>query len=49
MTCRNKLLGIPTRAKQRLPGLTTADVLILDALIREALEALSNPEQGEQK
>ena len=40
VTARTKLLGIPSRAKQRLPHLTTADLAALDELIREALDEL---------
>ncbi len=39
--CKSRLLAIPSRAKQALPHLTTADVLELDKLIREALEELA--------
>lgn len=38
---RTKLLGLPTRAKQQLPHLSTKDVAMVDSLIREALEELS--------
>lgn len=38
---RTHLLGLPTRARQRLPHLTTADMAVLDALVREALEELA--------
>ena len=37
---RTKLLGLPVRIKQRLPSLTAADVRVIDALVREALEAI---------
>ena len=40
-SCRAKLLGVPTRAKQRLPHLSKKDVIVLDELVREALEALA--------
>jgi phage terminase Nu1 subunit (DNA packaging protein) len=39
--CRNRLLGLPTAAKTRLPDLTRADVVKLDELVREALEELA--------
>jgi hypothetical protein len=39
--CRAKILGVPTRARQRLPHLTPEDVVTLDALVREALEELA--------
>ena len=43
---RNKLLGIPSRAKQRLPHLSVADLAVLDALIRETLEELADRGDG---
>lgn len=38
---RNAVLGVPTRAKQRLPHLTVQDVETLEALIAEALESVA--------
>lgn len=38
---RTGLLGIPTRAKGRLPHLTPADLVVLEALIREVLVELA--------
>ena len=38
---RNKLLGIPAKAKQRIPDLDTNAVACLDDIVREALEELS--------
>ena len=38
---RTRLLGVPARAKQRLPHLGAGDVATLDELIREALEELA--------
>jgi hypothetical protein len=38
---RTRLLGVPTRTRQRIPHLTTEEVAILEELIREALEELS--------
>ncbi len=35
---RNKLLGIPSRAKSQIPTLTLQDIATLEALVREALE-----------
>jgi phage terminase Nu1 subunit (DNA packaging protein) len=43
---RNEMLALPTRARQRLPHLSTADVMVLDALIREALEGLADRRGG---
>lgn len=39
---RTKLLALPTRAKQRLTHLTTADVAVLEDLVREALGELAD-------
>lgn len=38
---RNKLMGVPTRFRQRAPHTLDADIGVLDDLIREALEDLS--------
>ena len=43
---RNKLLGIPSRAKQQLPHLTHADIATIDGLIREALEDLAHESEN---
>jgi len=40
-SCRSKLLGVPTRCRQRDPGLTREQVEMIESLIREALEDLS--------
>jgi len=42
VTARTKLLGLPSRMKQRCPHLTAADLQVLDELIREALEELAD-------
>jgi hypothetical protein len=47
LRCRTKLLGVPTRMRQRLPHLTAPDVAEIDALMREALEELSEDRKGE--
>lgn len=39
---KTRLLGIPSRARQALPHLTAGDLGVLEALIREALEALAD-------
>ena len=39
--CKTKLLGVPSKAKHAMPHLTHADVLVLDRLVREALEDLA--------
>ena len=39
---RTKLLGIPTKAKQRIPDLDTDAIGVLDDIVREALEDLAN-------
>lgn len=40
---RTKLLGLPSRVKQRLPHIAAADVVVIDDLIRDALSALADP------
>ncbi len=40
--CKTKLLGVPSRAKQRIPHLTVAEIGVLEALVREALEELAH-------
>lgn len=40
VTARTKLLALPTRMKQRVPHLTTADLALVEEIIREALEEL---------
>jgi hypothetical protein len=39
--CKTKLLGVSSRARQRDPGLTGAQVQMIEALIREALDDLA--------
>lgn len=39
---RTKILGIPTKAKQRIPDLDTDAIGILDDIVRETLEDLSS-------
>ena len=39
---RTKLLGIPTKAKQRIPDLDTDAIGILDDIVRETLEDLAS-------
>ena len=41
LAARTKLLGVATRARQRLPHLKNSDVAEIDAIVREALDALS--------
>jgi hypothetical protein len=43
--CRTKLLGVPTRTRQRLPHLSLDDFTVIEELVREALEDLSNPQE----
>lgn len=40
-SCKTKLLSIPSKARSRLPKLDNADVALLDRLVREALEDLT--------
>lgn len=42
VTCKTRLRGIPSRAKQRFPDLTAAHLAGLAALIDEALEELAD-------
>jgi hypothetical protein len=39
---KTKLLGLAVRVKQRLPHVVVEDVRVIDALVREALEALAD-------
>lgn len=39
---RTKLLGLPSRIKQRVPHLTVAELAEIDGLVREALEELAD-------
>lgn len=43
-TVRTKVLGIPSKARQRIPDLTNEQYLILEKLAREALEDLITEE-----
>lgn len=49
--CRSRLLSIPTRARQRDPSLSSAQLVLIESLVREALEDLAtSPEaQNEQR
>ncbi len=42
-SCKTRLLAIPSRARQALPHLVNADVLVIEDLVREALEDLAAP------
>lgn len=42
LACRSHFLGIPTRLRQLRPHLTLEDLAALEALVREALEALAH-------
>ncbi|MEO9184075.1 MAG: hypothetical protein ABI467_11330 [Kofleriaceae bacterium] len=44
--CRNKLLGIPTRCRQRDPGFTDAQIQLIEELVHESLEDLAGPAKG---
>ena len=39
--CRNKLLGVPSRARQQDPALSMPQIALFESLIREALEDLT--------
>jgi len=47
VAARTTLLGLPTRAKQRLPHLSSLDLVELDKLVREALEELATDDERE--
>lgn len=44
--CRTRLLGVPSKMKTAIPILTRAHLVIVDALIREALEELATMAPG---
>jgi len=46
---RTKIMGIPTKAKQRIPDLDVDAISVLDAIVRETLEDLAGeaPEDDE--
>jgi phage terminase Nu1 subunit (DNA packaging protein) len=46
---RTRLLGLPTRAKQRLPHLSGSDLGVLGELVREVLEELAEERTAEVK
>jgi len=41
-SARTRLLAVPSRAKIQMPGLTAEQIEVIEELIREALEELSN-------
>lgn len=41
---KNKVLGLPNKIKSRVPSLTLAEVAAIDAMVRETLEDLADPE-----
>lgn len=43
VNCKTRLLAIPSRAKQALPHLVAADLVVLEGLLRESLEELAGP------
>lgn len=47
--CRNKLLGVPSRARQQDPALTRAQILLVEELIREALEELASAASSDEE
>lgn len=44
--CKTKLLGVPSRARQRDPALTGQQIELIDSLIREALNDLASSSDG---
>lgn len=47
MQARDRMLGIPARARQEIEHLTAEDAEVIDRLLREALEALAEPAVAE--
>jgi excisionase family DNA binding protein len=45
---RTKVLGVPSKAKQRIPDLTQDQIAILDDIVREALEELAEGNGSDQ-
>lgn len=43
---RTRIMGVPSRVAQRVPHVTPADVLLIDDLLREALEELADGRDG---
>jgi hypothetical protein len=43
---RTKLMGMPTKAKQRMPDLSGDDIAVLEDIVRECLEDLSGERSG---
>ena len=39
---RTKMMAVPTKAKQRIPEISADDFVVLEEIVREALEELSN-------
>ncbi len=46
IAARNKILGLPTRIRQRLQHLSHADVATIDQLVRETLVDLAHEPEG---
>jgi hypothetical protein len=44
--CKNKLLAVPSRVRQRDPALSPAQVELIEAVIREALDDLASASEG---
>ena len=38
---RTKIMGVPSKAKQRMPDLSADDAALLEEIVREALEDLA--------
>jgi phage terminase Nu1 subunit (DNA packaging protein) len=43
--CKTKILGVPSRCRQRDPALTGPQILLIEDLIREALDDLADANQ----
>lgn len=46
---RSKVMGIPSKAKQRIPEFTDSQYLILEMIVREALEEISSDPVGSEE
>jgi phage terminase Nu1 subunit (DNA packaging protein) len=46
-TSKTKILGIPSRIRQRIPHLTLEEVQLITELVEETLEELSQEAEGE--
>lgn len=43
---RNRVLGLPSKIKARIPSVSRSDVLVIEALVREVLEEIADGDAG---